>query len=157
MTLAVSRDLGTAAVAARVAGLRKVFGSTVAVGDADGQAGIDLDIPDGAVLGMLGPNGSGKTTLIRMLLGLTRPTAGDVELLGRPMPESAAACSRTSVRSWRARDSIPSCRGGRTCGGSRPPSRCSRRGRSRRPSTPRWSASGSGPPPTAGSAATRSA
>ena len=91
MTLAVSRDLGTAAVAARVAGLRKVFGPTVAVGDADGQAGIDLDIPDGAVLGMLGPNGSGKTTLIRMLLGLTQPTAGDVELLGRPMPESAAA------------------------------------------------------------------
>jgi ABC-2 type transport system ATP-binding protein len=91
VTLAVSRDLGTAAVAARVAGLRKVFGPTVAVGDADGQAGIDLDIPDGAVLGMLGPNGSGKTTLIRMLLGLTQPTAGDVELLGRPMPESAAA------------------------------------------------------------------
>jgi ABC-2 type transport system ATP-binding protein len=71
--------------AARARGLRKVFGSTVAVD------GIDLDVPHGAVLGMLGPNGSGKTTLIRLLLGLTRPTAGTAELLGRPMPESTAA------------------------------------------------------------------
>jgi ABC-2 type transport system ATP-binding protein len=74
-----------APVAARARGLRKVFGSTVAVD------GVDLDVPHGAVLGMLGPNGSGKTTLIRMLLGLTRPTSGTAELLGRPMPESAAA------------------------------------------------------------------
>ncbi|PVZ12938.1 ABC transporter ATP-binding protein [Actinomycetospora cinnamomea] len=64
------------ALAARVRGLRKTFGATVAVDD------VDLDVPAGAVLGMLGPNGSGKTTLIRMLLGLTRPTAGTVELLG---------------------------------------------------------------------------
>jgi ABC-2 type transport system ATP-binding protein len=70
--------------------VRKVFGSTVAVGDVDG-GGVDLDVPDGAVLGMLGPNGSGKTTLIRMLLGLTRPTAGAAELLGRPMPEASSA------------------------------------------------------------------
>jgi len=75
--------------AARARGLRKVFGTTVAVGDVEGS-GIDLDVPHGAVLGMLGPNGSGKTTLIRMLLGLTRPTSGTAELLGRPMPDSAA-------------------------------------------------------------------
>jgi ABC-2 type transport system ATP-binding protein len=69
--------------AAKVCRLRKVFGTTVAVD------GIDLEVPDGAVLGMLGPNGSGKTTLIRMLLGLTRPTAGTVELLGHPVPAAA--------------------------------------------------------------------
>jgi ABC-2 type transport system ATP-binding protein len=72
------------AFAARAIGLRKVFGSTVAVD------GIDLDVPNGSVLGMLGPNGSGKTTLIRMLLGLTRPSAGRAELLGHPMPDGAS-------------------------------------------------------------------
>ncbi|SHG33199.1 ABC transporter ATP-binding protein [Streptoalloteichus hindustanus] len=70
--------------AARTSGLRKVYGRTVAVD------GIDLTVPEGAVLGMLGPNGSGKTTTIRMLLGLTAPSAGAVELFGRPMPDSAA-------------------------------------------------------------------
>ncbi|ANY08990.1 ABC transporter ATP-binding protein [Pseudonocardia sp. HH130630-07] len=74
-----------AAPAARVRDLRKVFGSVTAVD------GVDLDVPAGSVFGMLGPNGSGKTTLIRMLLGLTRPTSGTVELLGRPVPEGLPA------------------------------------------------------------------
>jgi ABC-2 type transport system ATP-binding protein len=73
-----------AEVAARAVGLRKVFGSTVAVD------GVDLAVPTGSVLGMLGPNGSGKTTLIRMLLGLTRPTAGRAELLGHDVASAAA-------------------------------------------------------------------
>ncbi|GAB2992547.1 ABC transporter ATP-binding protein [Amycolatopsis acidiphila] len=70
-------------LAARTRGLRKVYRSAVAVDQ------VDLDVPEGAVLGMLGPNGSGKTTTIRMLLGLVRPTEGEVELLGRRMPEGA--------------------------------------------------------------------
>ncbi|HSL07096.1 MAG TPA: ABC transporter ATP-binding protein [Pseudonocardiaceae bacterium] len=73
----------TAAPAIRVRGLRKVFGTTVAV------SSVDLDVPAGAVLGVLGPNGSGKTTLIRMLLALSRPTAGTVELLGAPVPAAS--------------------------------------------------------------------
>ncbi|UQS27122.1 ABC transporter ATP-binding protein [Amycolatopsis thermalba] len=71
------------ALAARTRGLRKVYRTAVAVDQ------VDLDVPEGAVLGMLGPNGSGKTTTIRMLLGLVRPTEGEVELLGRRMPEGA--------------------------------------------------------------------
>ncbi|EHR52593.1 ABC-type multidrug transport system, ATPase component [Saccharomonospora marina XMU15] len=83
--VAVSEEAATPTVplAARARGLRKTYGSTVAVDH------VDLDVPQGAVLGMLGPNGSGKTTTIRMLLGLVRPTAGDVRLLGHPMPDGA--------------------------------------------------------------------
>ncbi|WP_166353953.1 ABC transporter ATP-binding protein [Phytoactinopolyspora limicola] len=68
----------TAAIA--TTGLTKRFGRQTAV-DA-----IDLNVPQGAVYGFLGPNGSGKTTTIRMLLGLVSPTAGTVEVLGEPMP-----------------------------------------------------------------------
>jgi ABC-type multidrug transport system ATPase subunit len=70
--------------AARTRGVRKVFRGTVAVDH------LDLEVPSGSVLGMLGPNGSGKTTTIRMLLGLVRPTEGEVELLGQRMPDGAA-------------------------------------------------------------------
>jgi ABC-2 type transport system ATP-binding protein len=65
-------------------GLTKRFhGGQVAVDS------IDLHVPHGAVFGFLGPNGSGKTTTIRMLLGLVRPTAGEFDVLGRPMPGGA--------------------------------------------------------------------
>jgi ABC-2 type transport system ATP-binding protein len=59
-------------------GLTRTFGSRVAV-DA-----LDLHVPPGAVYGFLGPNGAGKTTTIRMLLGLMRPTDGDILLHGEP-------------------------------------------------------------------------
>jgi len=49
---------------------------------------LDLVIESGGVHGFLGPNGSGKTTSIRVLLGLIRPDAGEVRLLGRPVPEA---------------------------------------------------------------------
>ena len=52
---------------------------------------IDLEVPEGAVYGFLGPNGSGKTTTIRMLLGLISATAGEIRLLGQPIPAGAAA------------------------------------------------------------------
>ena len=65
-------------------GLVKRFGRVTAV------AGVDLRIPAGIRFGLLGPNGSGKTTLVRMLLGLVHATAGEVELLGEPMPRHAA-------------------------------------------------------------------
>jgi ABC-type transporter Mla maintaining outer membrane lipid asymmetry ATPase subunit MlaF len=44
---------------------------------------ISLEIREGEVFGLLGHNGSGKTTLLRLLMGLDRPTAGSIEILGR--------------------------------------------------------------------------
>lgn len=63
-------------LAVQTHGLRKVFGPVVAV------EGLDLDIPRGQILGLLGANGSGKTTTIRMLCGLLEPTAGDATVVG---------------------------------------------------------------------------
>ena len=47
-----------------------------------GVHGLDLAVPAGSIYGFLGPNGAGKTTTIRLLLGLLRPDAGEVHLLG---------------------------------------------------------------------------
>ncbi|MFP5283231.1 MAG: ABC transporter ATP-binding protein [Actinomycetes bacterium] len=66
--------------AVRTSGLTKRFRGHLAVDR------VDLEVPPGAVYGFLGPNGSGKTTTIRMLLGLIGPDAGELELLGQPMP-----------------------------------------------------------------------
>ncbi len=44
---------------------------------------LDLEVAEGGVFGFLGPNGAGKTTTIRCLLGLVRPTSGEVQMLGR--------------------------------------------------------------------------
>ena len=53
--------------------------------------GIDLDVRRGECFGLLGPNGAGKTTKLRMLLGLTPPSAGELEVLGHPVPREARA------------------------------------------------------------------
>ena len=55
---------------------------------------VDLEVPEGAVYGFLGPNGSGKTTTIRMLLGLISATAGQIRLLGQEVPAGAGAALR---------------------------------------------------------------
>jgi iron complex transport system ATP-binding protein len=47
--------------------------------------GVEIEIPAGEVVCLLGPNGSGKTTLLRTLLGLLPPLAGTVTLDGRPL------------------------------------------------------------------------
>src|SRR5262249_19181651 len=61
-------------------GLTKRFGDATVVKD------VDLCVPRGTAFGYLGPNGAGKTTLMRMLLGLTRPAAGTMRLLGLQGP-----------------------------------------------------------------------
>src|SRR5439155_14717469 len=82
----------SASYAVETSGLTKRFGDRVAVDN------VDLRVPRGSAFGYLGPNGAGKTTLIRMLLGLTRATAGTMRLLGRPVPaERAAALARVGA------------------------------------------------------------
>jgi ABC-2 type transport system ATP-binding protein len=84
--LATAADVSTADptydLAVVTHGLTKRYRSQTAVDN------VDLVVPRGAVYGFLGPNGSGKTTTIRVLLGLAAATAGEVHLLGRPMPSS---------------------------------------------------------------------
>ncbi|HEX6331808.1 MAG TPA: ABC transporter ATP-binding protein [Actinomycetota bacterium] len=55
-------------------GLRKTYGSTVALAD------VDLSVESGTVYGLVGPNGAGKSTLIGLVAGLRRPTGGQVGL-----------------------------------------------------------------------------
>lgn len=45
-------------------------------------SGLDLSVPKGSVVGLLGTNGAGKTTMIKCVLGLIRPKSGEVRLLG---------------------------------------------------------------------------
>jgi len=66
----------------RADGLVKRYGRFTAVD------GIDLRIMPGEIYGFLGPNGAGKTSTIMMLLGITRPTAGEVSLFGEPFTAS---------------------------------------------------------------------
>jgi ABC-2 type transport system ATP-binding protein len=64
-----------------IRGLRKVYGEKAAVD------GLTLTVARGCFFGFLGPNGAGKTTTIRMLMGLAPPTAGEIRILGRKIPE----------------------------------------------------------------------
>lgn len=70
----------------------KQFGPITAVD------GLDLEVPRGIVMGLLGPNGAGKSTTMRMLTGQARPTSGQIEVLGLPVPrQSKAARARMGV------------------------------------------------------------
>src|SRR5436309_772003 len=57
--------------------------------------GVSLDVPPGAIVGILGPNGSGKTTLLRVLAGTRHPQRGSVTFEGAPLARfSRAALAR---------------------------------------------------------------
>ncbi len=84
-------------------GLTKQYGNTLAVDD------LSFDVLPGHVTGFLGPNGAGKSTTIRMILGLDRPTAGKVSVLGapyrqhyRPLHEVGAVLESGSVHGGRS-------------------------------------------------------
>lgn len=61
----------------RAAGLTKQYGPRA------GVFGLDLDIPDGRIIGLIGPSGSGKTVTVRLMTGVLSPDAGGVQVLGQ--------------------------------------------------------------------------
>ena len=72
----------------RAQGLTKRYGSKLALDN------LDLTLPEGKIIGLLGPNGSGKTTFIKLAAGLLSPTAGSVTVCGKPIgPDSKAMVS----------------------------------------------------------------
>ena len=72
-------DMSTASLIIETRGLSKRFGRRTAVAD------IDLSVPAGCAFGFLGHNGAGKTTVIRMLVGLTQPDAGTIQMAGQSL------------------------------------------------------------------------
>ena len=80
--------MATAAI--EVEGLSRTLGARTVLND------VSLTLPVGETLVVFGPNGAGKTTLLRVLATLLRPGAGDVAVLGCPLPTQA----------WRVRSRI---------------------------------------------------
>ncbi len=83
-----TRADGDAGVVLRVTGLTKRYGRRTVV------QGLDLEVRRGEVFGFLGPNGAGKTTAIAMILGLVRPDAGRIEILGHDAAADLAGALR---------------------------------------------------------------
>jgi ABC-2 type transport system ATP-binding protein len=70
------------------AGLLKRYPGTLAVG------GVDLEIEEGEIFGLVGPNGAGKTTMLRMLATLLLPTSGDAKIAGESIRRNPMAVRR---------------------------------------------------------------
>ncbi|MBC7769193.1 MAG: ATP-binding cassette domain-containing protein [Phycisphaerales bacterium] len=60
-------------------GLVKRYGARIAVRD------LSFSVPQGSIYGVLGPNGAGKSTTLRMLVGVLRPTEGQISMMGGPI------------------------------------------------------------------------
>ncbi|PZV33461.1 nodulation factor ABC transporter ATP-binding protein NodI [Mesorhizobium kowhaii] len=70
-------------IAIDLTGVSKSFGNKLVVN------GLSLTVASGECFGLLGPNGAGKSTIARMVLGMTRPDAGEITVLGVPVPARA--------------------------------------------------------------------
>src|SRR5215470_20051420 len=79
-----------AAIPIEAQGLRKVYRSRFRGRSVAALDGLDLSVEPGEVFGLLGPNGAGKTTTVKILLGLTRPTAGSARLFGLASSDPAS-------------------------------------------------------------------
>ena len=68
-----------------IRGLTKVYGAKKALDN------IELDLPRGQIVGLLGPNGSGKTTFLKLCAGLLTPKSGSIEIDGKPVGHQTKA------------------------------------------------------------------
>jgi phospholipid/cholesterol/gamma-HCH transport system ATP-binding protein len=78
----------------KVRGLENRFGEQVV------HQGLDLDVMPGEILGVVGGSGSGKSVLMRSIIGLQTPSAGQIEVLGRPIEANVATEDRELTRRW---------------------------------------------------------
>ena len=78
----------------RVRGLRTQFGTQVV------HDGLDLDVARGEVLGVVGGSGTGKSVLLRTIVGLNRPAAGTIEVLGEDLATLGATARRAIEERW---------------------------------------------------------
>lgn len=75
-------------VAIDLAGISKRYGDKLVVDE------LSLSVASGECFGLLGPNGAGKSTIARMVLGMTSPDAGQITVLGVPVPARARLARR---------------------------------------------------------------
>ncbi len=66
-------------------GLTKLYGSRTALDN------VELELPAGQIIGLLGPNGSGKTTFLKLCAGLLTPKSGELEICGQPVGKDTKA------------------------------------------------------------------
>jgi phospholipid/cholesterol/gamma-HCH transport system ATP-binding protein len=78
----------------RVRGLRNVFGTQVV------HDGLDMEVRQHEIFGVVGGSGTGKSVLLRSILGLRHPNGGSVELYGRDVETLAASDRRSLVQSY---------------------------------------------------------
>jgi ABC-2 type transport system ATP-binding protein len=77
----------------RAVGLGKTFRSGFWMRSTAAVRGLELEVGEGEIFGLLGPNGSGKTTTIKMLTGLIHPSAGEAWISGVPVQDPRSRAS----------------------------------------------------------------
>ncbi|MEM6389046.1 MAG: ABC transporter ATP-binding protein [Pseudomonadota bacterium] len=78
----------------KLRGIRNAFGPQVV------HDGLDLDVGRGEVLGVVGGSGTGKSVLLRTIVGLNRPKAGEIEVLGVPVLTASEEALTRVQRAW---------------------------------------------------------
>lgn len=81
-------------IAIHIQGIENAFGDQVI------HDGVDLDVRNGEILGVVGGSGTGKSVLMRTIIGLQQPRAGEIEIFGQPVMGQSAAVQLDLRRRW---------------------------------------------------------